>query len=254
MESIPLMSTARWEATDNAHEQKLIVGPLFPGYGTTLGNALRRVLLNSLVGAAVVAVRIDEVSHEFSTISNIKEDVVELLLNIKQLRFRLHGQEPVTVRLEASGQKTVTAGDIEPLSDVEIVQPHQAIATLTSKDAKLSMELMVEKGRGYVPTEARDSREKLPIGTIAVDAIFTPVRNVGISVENVRVGQMTNYDQMTLTVQTDGTISAQEAVKQALDILMEQFGHLKTLLAGGGIPESEEKVEAEEVRPQQEEE
>ncbi|MBI5135584.1 DNA-directed RNA polymerase subunit alpha [Candidatus Uhrbacteria bacterium] len=235
METISKPSKFAWQQGDSSNRKTLVIEPLFPGYGTTLGNALRRVLLNSLPGAAVVAVRIDGVSHEFSTIENVKEDIVEILLNIKQLRFRLHGDEPVTVRLNARGAKTVTAADIEPNAQVEVASSEQVIATLTAKDARLSMEFTIERGRGYVPTETRDTKQKLAIGTIAVDAIFTPVRSVGVHLENVRVGQMTNYDKLQLAVETDGTVSPQEAVEQSLAILIDQFQFLQTLSTGQGV-------------------
>ncbi len=256
MESIPLPTTIRWESTEIANEKQLIIEPLFPGYGTTVGNAFRRVLLNSLPGAAVVAVRIDGVDHEFSTIENVKEDVVEILLNIKQLRFRLHGEGPATVRLQARGQKVVTASDMEPNAEVTIGAPDQPIATLTAKDAKLSMELLIEKGRGYLPTESRDSKQKLPIGMIAVDAIFTPLRNVAISLENVRVGQMTNFDKLTLTIGTDGTITPEEAANQAMAIVLEQFGHISKLLGGTSVQTSipvEESPTIEDIESDQKE-
>ncbi len=229
--------------TDNPNLKTLVVEPLFPGYGTTIGNALRRVLLNSLPGAAVVAIRIEGVDHEFSTIEHVKEDIVEILLNVKQLRFRLHGDESVTVRLDVRGQKVVTASDIEPNSQVEIGSPNQTIATLTSKDARLTMELVLERGRGYIPTEARDVKQKLPIGTIAVDAIYTPIRSVGINLENVRVGQMTNYDKLELSIETDGTITPEEAVEESIKILLEQFGHLHTLVYQGGAGSTESVAE-----------
>ncbi len=232
METISKPSKFTWHETDTSNRKQLVIEPLFPGYGTTLGNALRRVLLNSLPGAAVVAVRLDGVSHEFSTIEHVKEDIVEILLNIKQLRFRLHGDEPVMVRLDAHGLKTVTAGDIEGNAQVEVASPEQVIATLTAKDARISMEFMIERGRGYVPTETRDSKQKLPIGTIAVDAIFTPVRNVGLHLENVRVGQMTNYDKLELTIETDGTVTPEEAVEKSLTILIDQFQYLQNLSSG----------------------
>ncbi len=246
IESISKPSKFSWIATDKPHHKRLVIEPLFPGYGTTIGNALRRVLLNSLPGAAVVAIRIEGVNHEFSTIEHVKEDIVEILLNVKQLRFRVHGEESVTVRLDVHGQKTVTAADIEPNSEVEIGSPDQVIATLTSKDARLSMELVLERGRGYVPTETRDVKQKLPIGTIAVDAIFTPVRSVGITLENVRVGQMTNYDKLDLSIETDGTITPEEAVEASLKILLEQFGHLHSLVYEGGAatePAAEEPTQ-----------
>jgi len=209
-------------AKEEDNKSELVIEPLYPGYGVTIGNALRRVLLSSLPGAAVTAVKIKGVDHEFSTIPNVTEDVVDVLLNLKQLRLRLHSEEPVRLELKAKGQKEVRAKDIKPNPLVEIVNPDLRIATLDNKTAELSMELIVEQGRGYVPVEIRES-EKMEIGMMAIDAIFTPVRTVNFEVENVRVGQITNYDKLTITMETDGTITGREAVDQASQILVDHF-------------------------------
>jgi DNA-directed RNA polymerase subunit alpha len=201
------------------------IEPCYPGYGTTLGNALRRVLLSSLEGAAITAVKIEGVNHEFSTIPNVKEDVVEIILNLKTIRFRSFSDEPVTVKLSAKGEKKVTGKDIIVTSDVEVVHTDKVIATLTDKSAVLDMELVIEKGRGYVPVETRE-KEKRDIGMIAVDAIFTPIRNVNFDVENVRVGQMTNYDRLMLEVITDGTLTPEKAFHEATKILSSHFDFL----------------------------
>ncbi|MBI4050132.1 MAG: DNA-directed RNA polymerase subunit alpha [Candidatus Doudnabacteria bacterium] len=212
---------------DEGNKSELVIEPLYPGYGVTIGNALRRVLLSSLPGAAVTAVKIKGVDHEFSTIPDVTEDVVDVLLNLKQLRLRLHAEEPVTLELRVKGQKQATARDIKADSRVEVINKDLLIATLDGKAAELVMEIVVEQGRGYVPVEQRES-EKLEIGMIAVDAIFTPVRNVNFAVENVRVGQITNYDKLTITMETDGTISGREALDIASQILVDHFSLLKT--------------------------
>lgn len=206
---------------------QVVIEPLYPGYGVTIGNTLRRVLLSSLPGAAVVAVKIKGVDHEFSTIPNVTEDVVDIILNLKQLRLRIDSEEPVRLELRAKGVKEVKAKDIKPDPRVKIANPDLLIATLNSKTAEIQMEIIVEQGRGYVPVEMREG-EKLEIGMIAVDAIYTPIRNVNFEVENVRVGQITNYDKLTITMETDGTITGREALDIASEILVEHFSLLKT--------------------------
>jgi DNA-directed RNA polymerase subunit alpha len=206
----------------NKAEGQFVVEPLFPGYGTTVGTALRRVLLSSLPGAAITSVKFTGVDHEFSTIPGVKEDVIEVLLNLKQVRFRLQGDEPVTVSLTKKGAGKVTAKDIEGTDRLEVVSKDAHIATLSDKKAAFDAELTIEKGRGYFPTERREE-QKLPVGTIALDAIFTPVKRVNFQVENTRVGQMTNFDRLILNVVTDETISPEDAVKEAAQTLVSQF-------------------------------
>jgi len=201
------------------------IEPLYPGYGMTVGNALRRVLLSSLPGAAITHVKFEDVSHEFSTLPYVKEDVVDILLNIKKIRLKLHGEGPVKLSLNVTGAKVVTAGDITPNSDVEVISVDQPIATLTDKAGKLELEFTVEAGRGYVPVEQRE-KEKRDIGQIAVDAIFTPMKNVNFTTENVRVGQMTNYDKLVLDISTDGSIEPAVALKAAADIMVEHFKYI----------------------------
>ncbi len=193
--------------------------PLPAGYGTTLGNSLRRVLLSSLPGAAVTAARVRGVAHEFSTIPGVKEDVVEIVLNLKQIRLRSFSAEPVTLTLEKEGPGNVTAADILTTSDIEIVNPDQHIATL-EPEASLWMELTVETGRGF---HSADRREGLPIGVIPIDALYSPVRRVNFAVENTRVGQVTNYDRLILEVWTDGTTTPDDAIAQGAQILVQQF-------------------------------
>jgi DNA-directed RNA polymerase subunit alpha len=196
------------------------IEPLEAGYGRTLGNSLRRVLLSSLPGAAVTSIKIDGASHEFQDLPGVKEDVTDIVLNIKQIRLRSFSDRPVTMRLEVSGERVVTAADIQVPSTVEIVTPDVHIATLDSADARLDMELVVETGKGYVPAEPKEGQ---PIGQIPVDAIFSPVERVNYSVENTRVGQMTNYDRITLQIWTDGTVVPDEALRQASQILVQHF-------------------------------
>ena len=199
------------------------IEPLEAGYGMTLGNALRRVLLSSLPGAAVTSIRIDGVQHEFQDVANVTEDVTEIVLNVKKLRLRSFSDHPVSMRLEVSGERVVTAADIMAPSTVEIVNPDLYIATLDNDDARLEMELVVETGKGYVPA---DSKEDQPIGVIPVDAIYTPVQKVNYNVEHTRVGQMTNYDKIVLEIWTDGTVTPDEALRQSADILVRHFTQL----------------------------
>jgi DNA-directed RNA polymerase subunit alpha len=199
------------------------IEPLEAGYGMTLGNALRRVLLSSLPGAAVTSIRVDGVQHEFQDIPNVTEDVTEIVLNVKKLRLRSFSDHPVSMRLEVNGERVVTAADILAPSTVEIVNPDLYIATLDNDDARLEMELVVETGKGYVPA---DSKEDQPIGVIPVDAIYTPVQKVNYNVEHTRVGQITNYDKIVLEIWTDGTVTPDEALRQSADILVRHFTQL----------------------------
>ena len=225
MESLPLPSKIEVEKGRNEHEAIISIQPCHPGYATTLGNALRRVILSSLPGAAVTAFKIKGVAHEFSAVDHVLEDIVQVALNLKQLRLKVHSAEPVRLELKAKGEKKVTGKDIKPTADVEIVNPDQVIATLTDKNAEIEMELLVSQGRGYIPTELQE-KENLEVGMIPIDAIFTPARNVGFKVENVRVGQMTNFENLILTIETDGNITPQEALHQATQILMDHFNFI----------------------------
>ena len=199
-----------------------VLEPLEAGYGNTLGNSLRRVLLSSLPGVAVTSVKIDGIQHEFSTIPGVKEDVTEIILNVKGLIAKMYGECPKTVYIEAEGEGVVTAGDIKTDSEIEILDPGMHIATL-SAGAKLFMELTFDKGRGYVSAEKNKSFIQPAIGVIAVDSIYTPVLKVNYTVENTRVGQRTDYDKLIIEVWTDGTISAKEAVSYAAKILCEHL-------------------------------
>ena len=211
----------RIETPGDATYGKYVVEPLERGYGTTLGNSLRRILLSSLPGTAVTSIKIAGVQHEFSTIPGVKEDVTEIVLNIKSIIAKLHCEETKTVHIEASGECVVTAGDIKADADVEILNPDLHIATLGA-DATLSMELTLSHGRGYVPAD-RNKPAQTIIGLIPVDSIYTPVRKVNYTVENTRVGDATDYDKLTLEVWTDGTIDARDAVSLGARILCDHF-------------------------------
>ena len=199
---------------------RIVAEPLSPGFGITLGNALRRVLLGSLPGAAVTSVRVEEVVHEFSTIPGVKEDTMELLLNFKELRLRPLSDRPGKMYLEASGPGVVKGSDIQVAADYEIVNPDLYLATLDSDKAHLTVEFTVERGRGYLPADQSDG---LPIGVIPVDAIFTPVQKVNYHVEHTRVGQMTDFDRLVLEIWTDGTMSAIDAVSQSADLMRDEL-------------------------------
>jgi len=225
MDKFLLPSTIKYDEVDKNHGN-FTIEPLYFGYGTTLGNLLRRVLLSTLPGAAVTAVKINNATQEFSSIPNVKEDVLQICLNLKDLRLKVFSDEPVVLNLKAKGDKKVTAKDISKDSQVEIANPELHIATITDKATSLEMEITVEKGRGFWPTEER-KKEELDLGTIMLDALFSPVRNVGYKVENTRVGDITNYDKLFLDIETDGTISPQEAVDQAVAIVQELVGLVK---------------------------
>ena len=202
------------------------IDSLHPGYGHTIGNSLRRVLLSSLPGAAITKVKITGVPHEFSTIPDIKEDVISILLNLKQVRFELHSDEPQDIKLSVKGVKKVTASDFEVPSQVEIKSKDAPIAALTSKDAHLEIEATVERGLGYIPREVLE-KEKVAVGVLTLDAIFTPIRKANYEVENMRVGDKTDYNRLRIFIETDGTITPREALKKSISILKEQLRPLE---------------------------
>ncbi|MDP9750782.1 DNA-directed RNA polymerase subunit alpha [Thermoanaerobacter pentosaceus] len=209
------------EQAEDGTYGKFVVEPLERGYGITLGNSLRRVLLSSLPGAAPKSVKIDGVLHEFSTLPGVKEDVVEIILNLKEIAVKLHSDEPVVGRIDVEGKGEVTAGHIKGSADIEILNPDHHIATLTD-DGKLHMEIVFVKGKGYVPSD-KNKEPNQPIGVIPVDSIFTPVKKVSYNVENTRVGNVTDYDKLTLEVWTNGTITPKEAISMASDMLIRYF-------------------------------
>lgn len=235
---------------EDGNRATFAIEPLYSGYGMTLGNSLRRVILSSLGGAAVTAVKIDNVAHEFSTIDGVKEDVVEIILNLKKLRFRVYSDEPQYIILTKKGKGNVTAADIKTNSDIEVVNTDQHIAMIDNDKAQIGMEIKVEKGRGYIPVESREN-EKLEVGMIAVDALYSPVRRVRYNVENTRVGQVTDLDRLVLEVETDGSISPMDAVTQASEILVRHFSVVSGQTAPVGdaqeIPEDSKESNASKI-------
>lgn len=249
MDQFILPKTFRWEQGTKPNEKVVTVEPCYFGYGTTLGNALRRVLLSSLTGGAATAVRIEGVAHEFAAVPNVQEDVIQILLNVKQLRMKIFTDESIRLTVKASGKRNITGADITPQSDVEIVNPELHIAELTSEDAEFSMEIFAQRGRGYSTTDAR-VKEKHPIGTIAIDAMYTPIRNVGFRVENTRVGDITNYDRLILTIETDGSLTPEEALNQTTQTLIDHFSLIQNppaptdeQMGNGGSPTANEHTE-----------
>lgn len=194
---------------------------LYPGYGHTLGNSLRRIILSSLPGASITALKIDGISHEFSTLEGVKEDVIVMILNLKKTRFKLLTDEPQKVTLSAKGPKEVTAADIKLSGQVEILNPDLYIATITGK-VDLNIEITIEKGLGFIPKEVLQ-KEKVDVGTIAVDAIFTPIRRVSYEVENMRVGDKTNHNRLIMSIETDGTFTPREVLSQSIEIMINQL-------------------------------
>jgi DNA-directed RNA polymerase subunit alpha len=261
MEALPLPNQA--EVTHlEGNKYKVTLEPLYPGYGVTIGNTIRRVLLSSMPGAAVTAVKIKFVDHEFSTVPNVKEDVIQIILSLKQIRFMSISAEPARLKLKVKGERVVTAADIEETDQVQVMNKDQHIATLDNKNADFEMELVVEQGRGYVPVEAREN-PKLEVGMLSIDAIYTPIKSVYFDVSNVRVGQITNFDKLELTMETDGTIAGEEAMDIASHILVDHFAMMfaKTVLPSrftvpdaqqesGGEPMTEEAVPVETLEEQ----
>ena len=233
MEAIPLPNRAKVEDLGN-NKYSLVLEPLYPGFGDTVGNAIRRVLLSSMPGAAVTAVKIKFADHEFSTVPNVKEDVIQIILNLKQLRVRSFSTEPVRIFCKVKGEKIVTAADIKETDQVQVVNKDLHIATLDNKNSEYDMELVIEQGRGYWPIEAREN-QKPEIGMIPIDAIFTPVKSVFYNVSNVRVGQLTNYNKLEVVMETDGTINGSDAFDIAAHILVDHFTMAFT--GGFAVPE-----------------
>lgn len=217
---------------------------LYSGYGHTLGNSLRRIILSSIPGAAITTVKIEGVSHEFSTIPGIKEDVIVILLNLKQVRFNMDSDVPLKATLNVKGQKVVTAGDFETPTGLEVLNKDRIIATLTDKNSKISVEVEVEKGLGYVPREVL-KKDKLETGTIMLDAVFTPVRRVNYEVENMRVGDRTDYNRLRFVIETDGSITPREALENSIKILLKQLSAIV------GFSEEENEKMMEEVKTKQ---
>ena len=248
MSKIALPQKIEYVPGKTTEEGRIIVEPLFPGYGITLGNSIRRVLLSSLPGAAVVGMKIKGADHEFMGLPHVKEDILEIILNIKKLRLKVHSEETVKLELSVKGAKKITAGDIKKDSAVEIANPELEIAEITDQVGTFNAEIFVARGMGYVTVEARETasggaigeKKEKEIGYIEIDSIFSPVLSVGIRVENVRVGKMTNWDKLNLDIVTDGTIAPDESFHEAVEVLIEQF----KALAKREAPEKAEKEEA----------
>jgi DNA-directed RNA polymerase subunit alpha len=248
MQTITAPQKPKYTELGENHGKFEVMG-CYPGYGTTLGNALRRVLLSSLEGAAATSIKIAGVSHEFSAIPGVMEDVVQIILNLKQVRFKLYGDEPVKVSIKHKGEGVVTASSIKVSSNVEIVNPNQVIATVSDKKTELDIEIEVNKGLGYIPAEQQE-REEREIGVIAIDSIYTPVKRVNYEIENMRVGKRTDYDKVTIEIVTDGSISPVEAFEKSVEILVEQFSSMM----GSAVEENTKDIEAIEEVPAEAEE
>ncbi|MDP2830590.1 MAG: DNA-directed RNA polymerase subunit alpha [bacterium] len=244
MQTISLPKKIEFINGKKPNQKTVIIEPCYPGYGITLGNGLRRVLLSSLPGAAVVGVKIKGASHEFMALPNIKEDVLEIILNLKQLRLKIHGDEAVKLELDARGEKEAKAKDIKKNSQAEIVNPDLTLAHITDVAGSLNMEIYASRGKGYEMVESREEK-KHEIGYIEIDSIFSPIREVGINVENVRVGKMTNWDKLILYITTDGTITVEEAFNESVKILIKQFSFL---IGVETEPEEKEAEPAEEEK------
>lgn len=195
---------------------------LYPGYGHTLGNSLRRIILSSLPGAAITQVKIDGVEHEFSALDGVKEDVITILLNLRRVRLNMHNDEPMTITLKKKGIGPVTAADIDAPSQIQILNPDQHIAEITAAKTELKIEMTIERGLGYIPREVHQ-KDKVEIGTIAMDAVFTPIRRANYEVENMRVGDRTDYNRLRIIIETDGTYSAREALEKSIEIMIHQL-------------------------------
>lgn len=258
MQLISLPKKPKYTQVDE-NSGRFVIEGCYPGYGTTLGNALRRVLLSSLEGSAINSVKIKGASHEFSTMDGVLEDVIQIIMNLKQVRIKMDGDEPVKVSLKKKGEGVVTAAEIECPSGVEVVNTDQIIATLTSKSTEIEMEMEVSKGLGYVVADQREGDEK-ELGVISIDSIYTPVKRVNYEIENMRVGKRTDYDKITLDIITDGTSTPEEVFYAASKILVDQFSAILSLeeevvqeeVVEEEKPEkeTEEEMEADEVEEQ----
>lgn len=228
MLNVALPKKVEYIAGAEPNQGSIVVEPCFPGFGVTLGNSIRRVLLSSLPGAAVIGVKIDKVSHEFMTLPHLREDILEFTMNLKKLRLRVHSNEVVKLELEVHGTKEIKASDITKNSDVEIVNPDLVLGHIVDMSGHLKADLYVKRGLGYEMIENRENKEK-DINYIEIDSIYSPVLATGIKVDYVRVGKQTNYDKLILNIKTDGTISPEEAFDRSVRILMDQFSSLLPL-------------------------
>ena len=251
MQNIANPKKIDFKTVGNSNEGVITIEPLFPGYGMTLGNSLRRVLLSSLPGAAVIGVKIKGASHEFMALPHIKEDVLEMILNLKQLRFKVFTEEEVRLELKVKGKKIVTAADITKNSQVEIKNPELVLANITDEAGSLDAEILVKGGRGYKMSEG-SKKENKEIGFIEIDSIFSPVTLVSIKVDSARVGKMTNWDKLILDVKTDGTVTPEEAFNEAVKILVEQFNALLPENIGKEMADNIIKNKGEEIEKTEE--
>lgn len=238
MEQIFLPTSIEFLETDRPHVGKVVITPCHQGYGTTLGNSLRRVLLSSISGAAVEAIKIEGSQHEFSAVEGVQEDVIEIMLNIKNLAVRSFSDEPVRLSLRKKGKCVVTAADFDKNADIEICSPNLKIATITDDKKEFVMEIIIGKGLGYVPAAQKDSKN-LDLGTIVIDSFYSPVKDVGYSIENTRVGDITDYEKLILTVETNGTITPQDALKESTSILINHFNTILNAFNESDKSESE---------------
>lgn len=222
MDYISLPSSIEFHGTDNPHIGELVISPCHQGYGTTIGNSLRRVLLSSIEGSAVETMKIEGVQHEFGAVDGVVEDVLQIMLNLKQLAIISHSEEPVRLSLSSKKAGDITASDFEKNADIEIMNPDLKIATLTDAKKGFNLEVIIGRGLGYVPASEKDGKN-LDLGTILVDSFYSPIKDIGYNVENTRVGDVTDYEKLTLKIETNGTISAKEAVSRATKILMDHF-------------------------------
>ncbi|MFA6427440.1 MAG: DNA-directed RNA polymerase subunit alpha [Candidatus Magasanikbacteria bacterium] len=222
MDYILLPSTIEFKPTNNPHLGEFVITPCHQGYGTTLANSLRRVLLSSIEGAAVEAVQIEGVQHEFSAVPGVLEDAIEIMLNLKQLAVISHSDTPITLRLVKKGKGDVTAADFEKNADIEIINTDLKIATVSDDKKAFSMEVIIGKGLGYVPAASKESKN-LDLGTIVMDSFYSPIKDVGYSIENTRVGDITDYEKLTIRIETNGTITPRVAVERATRIIMDHF-------------------------------
>ncbi|NMC51641.1 DNA-directed RNA polymerase subunit alpha [Candidatus Kuenenbacteria bacterium] len=242
MQTIPTPSNIEFKK-ETDFRGDFVIEPLYPGYGLTIGNALRRVLLSSIPGAAISSIKIKGVDHEFSTLPYVKEDIVDIILNLKQVNLKIEGEndnpdEPLKITIRKTGEGKITAGDFDCPSQVVIANKNLHLATLTDKAASFDLECIVENGMGYLPTENRPTGV-LDIGHMAIDSIFTPINHVNVKTENVRVGEMTNWDKLIISLETNGTVTCKEAFEMAVSILKNQFDSLVV----GAKPPKKEKVE-----------
>jgi DNA-directed RNA polymerase subunit alpha len=238
MESIAKPNKTEFIKGEKPNQATAVVEPFYPGYGMTIGNSIRRVLLSSLLGTAVVGVKIKGASHEFTTLPHIKEDILELIMNLKQLKLAMFDEDEIKLELDVHGKKEVTAGDIKKNSLAEIINPDLVIANITDMAGSLEMEITVGKGRGYRPVEAIENKNT-EVGYIEMDAFFSPVLEVGLKVENVRVGKMTNWDKLLINIATDGSITPEQAFNGSVKILQEQIAALIGEEAPAAIEEAE---------------